>query len=114
MSNLPWVARRSSGGHFYHVLESPVPRIPDGYLDCVVYLYPTEVDAEDGERAGGSGFLVGVPSQGLGRNFWFLYAVSNKHVINNSTILRLNTRDNKKTIMTTVRRSWTLHPDGDD
>jgi hypothetical protein len=114
MSSLPWVTRRSSSGHLYHVLEPPVPRIPDEYLDCVIYLYPSEVDADNGERAGGSGFLVGVPTQGLRQNGWFMYAVSNKHVIQNATTLRLNTCDGKKTIMPTVRSSWLTHPDGDD
>src|ERR1700739_4913676 len=111
MISLPWVTRRSSSGHLYHVVEPPVPRIRDAYLDCVIYLYGSEVDAEDGTKAGGSGFLVGVPSRGLRQNFWFLYAVSNKHVVENATTLRLNTCDGKKTIMPTVRGAWTDHPD---
>lgn len=114
MSSLPWVTRRSSHGRLYHVLEPPVSRIHDGYLDCVVYLYPTAVDAEDGTRADGSGFLVGVPSKGLRQDFWFLYAVTNKHVIKNATTLRLNSRDGKKTILPTVLSSWTVPPSGDD
>jgi hypothetical protein len=92
-----------------------VPRIRDDYLDCAVYLYDNEVDAEDGGRSGGSGFLVGVPSEGLRQNFWFLYAVSDKHVIDKSRVLRrLNTSDGKKTFMPTVRSSWIYHPAGDD
>jgi hypothetical protein len=113
MSSLPWVSRRSSGGHLYYVVEPPVPRIADAYLDCVVYLYPSEGDAEDGTRAGGSGFLVGIPSQGLPQNFWFLYAVTNKHVIVNSTVIRLNTKDGKD-IMPTARSAWQTHHAGDD
>lgn len=91
-----------------------MPRILDEYLDCVVYLYPSEVDAEDGMRVGGSGFLVGVPSKGLRQNFWFLYAVTNKHVIKNATTLRLNTRDGKKAILPTIRGDWITHASGDD
>jgi hypothetical protein len=91
-----------------------VPRIRDEYLDCVVYLYPTETEAEDGACAGGSGFLVGVPSVGLRQNFWFLYAVTNKHVIEKSTVIRMNTRDGKTTIMPTSRQNWISHPNGDD
>jgi hypothetical protein len=114
------VARQSSDGHRYYVAEPILPRIRDEYLDCVVYLYPTKAEAEDGARAGGSGFLVGVPSVGLRRNFWFLYAVTNKHVIDHtekspaSTVLRMNTRAGKTTVMPTARRSWETHPDGDD
>ena len=91
-----------------------MPRIHDAYLDCVVYVYPTEVDAEDGTRAGGSGFLVGVPSTGLKQNFWFLYAVTNQHVIKGGTVLRMNTRAGEKSIAPTTRTSWIAHPDGDD
>jgi hypothetical protein len=95
-------------------VEPTLPRIPDEYLDCVVYLYPSEAAAEDGKQAGGSGFLVGVPTEGLRQNFWILYAISNKHVIKNSTVLRMNTSDGKKTVMPTVRSDWVTHPDGDD
>jgi hypothetical protein len=96
------------------MLEPPVPRIHDDYLNCVVYLYPTEGDANDGTRIGGSGFLVGVPSKGLRRNFIFPYVVTNKHVVEKATTLRLNTQDGKKTILPTLRSAWTVHPSGDD
>jgi hypothetical protein len=55
-----WVTRYSMRGIPYQVLEPVVPRIPDNILDCVVYLYPSEAAAQDGERFGGSGFLIGV------------------------------------------------------
>lgn len=91
-----------------------MPRIRDEYLDCVIYLYPSDVDAEDGTKWGGSGFLIGVPSRGLRQNFWFLYAVTNKHVIRNSTILRMNTCKGEKAILPTQRDTWYTHPEGDD
>lgn len=106
--------RRPSSGATFSVWEPSVPRIPDEYLDCVIYLYPTEVDAEDGGRAGGSGFLVGVPTEGLRQNFWILYAVSNKHVIEKSRVVRMNTADGRKTIVPSARADWIVHPDGDD
>src|SRR5271166_1331413 len=58
-----------------------MPRIPDRYLDCVIYLYGSEADAEDGLQTGGSGFLVGVPTTDLTTNAVILYAVTNRHVI---------------------------------
>jgi hypothetical protein len=51
---------------------------------------------------------------GLQRNFPFLYAVTNKHVIENSLVLRLNARDGKTTVIETLQANWVSHPDGDD
>jgi hypothetical protein len=92
-----------------------MPRIRDEFLDCVVYLFPDRPSAEAGERIGGSGFLVGVVSKGLPTNFWFLYAVTNKHVVKGgATTVRLTTRDGKTDVIETDERSWVEHPDGDD
>lgn len=114
MSSLTWVTRRSSRGPLYHVAEPPMPRIPDPYLHCVVYLYGSEVDAENGVHAGGSGFLVGVLSEGLDIEMVFLYVITNKHVAQKSTVIRMNTKDGQITIMLTKRSDWVFHPDGDD
>lgn len=109
------VPRVSSRGHTVHVWEPDVARIRDEFLDCVIYLYPDAPSAEAGERIGGSGFLVGVMSKGLPQNFWFLYAVTNKHVVKNgATTIRLTTRDGKTDVIETDERSWVDHPDGDD
>jgi hypothetical protein len=92
-----------------------MPRIREEFLDCVIYLYPDRSAAEAGEKIGGTGFLVGVQSKGLPQNFWFLYAVTNKHVINGgATTIRFTTRDNKTDVLETDERSWVHHPSGDD
>ena len=92
-----------------------MPRIRDEYLDCSIYLYPSEADAEDGTRTGASGFLMGVPTSGLPTNFWFLYAVTNRHVIaNGATVIRLTTQDGQKAILATDERQWFYHSNGDD
>lgn len=91
-----------------------MPRIKDAYLDCVVYLYPSEVDADDGTKIGGSGFLVGVPTKELRQDAFFLYAVTNKHIADKYRTVRMNTRDGQKFILPTTRFSWVDHPDGDD
>ena len=109
------VPRRSARGHLVHVWEPDLARIRDEFLDCVIYLYPDRSSAEAGEGIGGSGFLVGVQSIGLPQNFWFLYAVTNKHVVQNgATALRLSTRDGKTDVIETDERSWVTHPSGDD
>jgi hypothetical protein len=110
-----WVTRLSSRGHPYSVWMPPVPRIPDAYLDCVIYLYASESDAKKGERTGGSGFLVGVPTIDLPRNFWFLYAITNKHVIERgNTTIRMKTIEGGIDILETIEPDWILHPSGDD
>jgi len=37
-----------------------MPRIHDVYADCAVYIYESVDDAKNGERQGGSGFIVHV------------------------------------------------------
>jgi hypothetical protein len=55
-------------------------RIPDKFLGCVAYIYPSRKDAEEGNKHGATGFFV--------RVYWtnnpsrrHVYAVTNKHVI---------------------------------
>jgi hypothetical protein len=89
-----------------------VPRIPDEYLDCVLYLYPSEADAEDGTRTGGSGFWVGMP---ISSKAWAIYAVTNRHIIENgNAVVRLSTQDGRKAIFPTVEQDWIFHSGGDD
>lgn len=54
--------------------------IPKQFLDCSVYLYKTQAQAEAGEQSGGSGFLVGVPLTENPEETQ-LYVVTNEHVI---------------------------------
>jgi hypothetical protein len=91
-----------------------LPRISDDYTDTVVYLYPSEVDAQKGKKAGGSGFLFGIPSEKF-PNSHFIYAVTNRHVIEGgSCCVRLNTADGKMAVLSFTERDWCLHPSGDD
>ncbi|SRR5258708_5929404 len=68
-------------------------RIPDEWLNNSIYLYPSEHDAYEGTRAGGSGFLLGFDSDRI-PGHQMVYAVTNAHVIEggNCTI-RLNRHD---------------------
>jgi hypothetical protein len=107
-----WEKTGSYGTRIW-VREKLVPRIPDHYLSCSFFVYKSELAAKTGERYGGSGFLVHVPSVHEG---WIhLYAVTNKHVLDGGYhVLRVNTRDGKSEIIPTKPDSWTCHPDGDD
>jgi hypothetical protein len=108
------VTRYSTRGTPFQVWEPFMPRISDDFLHCCIYLYPSEKDAEEGIKIGGSGFLVAVPCKKLpGSNF--IYAVTNRHVIESgNTVVRLNTVDGKTDIFDLNERSWSFHPDGDD
>jgi hypothetical protein len=108
------VTRYSTRGHPYSAWEPSMPRIPDGALSQIVYLYPSVWDAENGSRTGGSGFLVMLPSIVLaGRGL--LFAVTNAHVIEGgSTVVRLNTKDGKFDTFDFNDRDWLLHPEKDD
>ena len=98
---------RSAKGYPYWLLEDRfVPRIPDQYLDCVIYLYHSVEDAQRGaiHKNGGSGFLVGIPAaQGPG---WHLYAVSNRHVVETSPVIRLNTKAGDIDVLNTSTSNW--------
>lgn len=89
-------------------------RIADYILNCVIYLYPSLDTAEKGIRVGGSGFIVGVKSN-VG-DFFYSYAVTNRHVIKkgNSPVIRLNKRDGTFGYIEKKVEDWICHPNGDD
>jgi hypothetical protein len=90
-----------------------MPRIPDNYLESVIYLYASEQGAKEGRNAGGSGFIVGVPSAWPNRAH--LYAVTNRHVIETGySVIRLNLVGDKKTDVREYQDSdWTLDDEHD-
>jgi len=92
-----------------------MPRIPDGFLDCVVYLYLSEQDAEDGSTIGGSGFLARIISEDVPKPFWYLYVVTAKHVIlEGSLFVRMTNQKGEIHVHETKDKDWAYHPDGDD
>src|SRR5450759_1791810 len=89
-------------------------RIPDEWLNNSIYLYPSEHDAYEGTRAGGSGFLLGFDSDRIpGRQI--VYAVTNAHVIEggNCTI-RLNRHDGTVDVRDLDERDWIIPASHDD
>lgn len=91
-------------------------RIADEFLQCVVYIYPSEDSAREGKKAGGSGFLV--HSRWSNGDQWVddNLIVTNRHVVEGieNPVLRVNRQDgNFETIATNTNR-WLNHPNGDD
>jgi hypothetical protein len=105
--------RYSTKGNLFAVINY-MPRMPDNHLYCVFYLYPSVAAAEVGEAAGGTGFLVGYPSQHEG--FVYFYAVTNAHVVREygSPVIRLNTKEGGTDIFELTSDLWIPHPEGDD
>lgn len=104
----------NSGDKPTAVWKPDVPRIPDEVLHCVIYLYPSIADAENGRALGGSGFLTSVPNeQTLGLSFH--YFVTNRHIIDQgSTVVRINRRGGGFECIDATERDWTISPYGDD
>jgi len=93
-----------------------MPWIDPDVLDSTIYLYPSEAAAQDGERIGGTGFLIGVPVIARNREIGnVICVVTNKHVIDHgNTVARLNTHDQGTDIIPLDGLRWYTHPDGDD
>ncbi len=92
-----------------------MPRIKESILNCTIYLYSTKQDAQNGDRTGGSGFIVGVDSEKFEWAAHF-YAVTNSHVIKEgkSSVIRVNATQGKPETIETDERDWYHHPNGDD
>jgi len=93
-----------------------MPAIPQEILDTVVYLYPDTESASNGERVGGSGCIVVIPTQEKPQTVGFMYVVTNSHVIREGkcSVIRVNARDRGVGIVHGTESGWIHHPDGDD
>jgi hypothetical protein len=82
-------------------------------LKSVVFLYETVEDAVAGKKSGGTGFLVGVPSEAQGRNY--AYCVTNWHVAcQGAPIIRINKRAGSPEILDVPIDHWHFLPGGPD
>jgi len=109
--------------------EPEMPRIADVFLDCSIYLYRSEADATQRQRAGGTGFVVGIPAAGDGwlargkcpdDRLCHTYAVSNRHVVQghsplkpSAPVIRLNKHDGKYDVIPFKLEDWTCSDEHD-
>lgn len=93
-----------------------MPQIEPKVLNCAIYLYPSTEAARKGEKAGGSGFIVGIPTTIGAESGAFLYAITNRHVIEDARapVVRLNTTANDFDILPLDPQEWVTHPAGED
>src|SRR5262249_47694993 len=69
--------------------------------------------AETGDRAGGSGFFLGVPSSAM-PGIADAYVITNRHVIEEGCeTIRFSSADGQTHIVDLAQR-WSFHPAGDD
>jgi hypothetical protein len=106
------VWRIGPDGAAHRVWERIMPRIDDSALECSIFLYPSETDAEKGESVGGSGFLVGLKYEHSEATH--LYAVTNSHVAKECPVIRLNSKKGEPRIIPRAPSAWVHHSDGDD
>lgn len=103
-------------------LAQEMPLMP--YVDprlrgCVVYLYPSSGAAQRGDPAGGTGFLVGIPSPTVPGQA-YVYAITNEHVIRPpgvnlvNPVIRLTDVTGETKIIEARSKAWLPHPNGDD
>ena len=89
-------------------------RIPDEFLQCVIYIYPNREAAREGKEVGGSGFLVyfPTPTEHMDR----VFVVTNRHVIEDleAPVVRVNRADGTFDTIETNGNRWKVHPEGDD
>ena len=99
------VVKTSAKGRLYLDWD-PMTRIPDEYLECVVYMYPSISAAEKSEQLGGTGFVVGVRGE-QDTSLQFLYVVTNRHIIEDgNTTVRINTTDGRHDSVEYDERNW--------
>jgi hypothetical protein len=89
-----------------------VPRIPDEFLDCVVYIYPSLDAAHQGSRVGGTGFLIAVPRDP--DTAGATYIATNSHVAEEGSAVRLTTTAGGTEVVALNLCDWNHHPAGDD
>lgn len=82
-----------------------MPRIHDNFVETAIYLYRSKAEAEDGINAGGSGFLVSIPAE-THPGGTFIYAVTNRHVLEVADVARFNTSDGDTRIQHLPREKW--------
>lgn len=91
-----------------------MPRIQQRVVGTSLYMYKTSAAAQDGVARGGSGVLIGQPSDRV-PDLVHLYAVTNAHVVERGGIVaRASRHDGTARIFDRPRNEWELHPEDDD
>lgn len=92
-----------------------MPKLPNDVILCTFYLYPSAKHAEEGRNVGGTGFIVGVPSE-LHPDQYFTYGVTNWHVAcsEGCSVVRVFTKDGRTAILNFGPEDWQFIAGKDD
>jgi hypothetical protein len=103
-------------GHAFWYGRLIMPAVDPKIIQSVIYLYPDVDSAQRADPIGGTGFIVAVHFSDGRESPYFLYAVTNSHVVREgrSPIVRVNTRTGPADVLPLGFDSWVHHPDGDD
>src|SRR5437773_986702 len=93
-----------------------MPLISPEVLETVIYLYRDADSAQRGEKTGGSGCLVVIPTQTEPFTMGFMYVVTNSHVVREggASAIRFDARGGGMGTVYETQTGWIHHPDGDD
>jgi hypothetical protein len=87
-------------------------------LNSTFYLYASREAAQNGSEFGGTGFLVGIPSEKFpqSRAGISIYGLTNRHLAIDTgfSVIRINRSDGGVDIFEFDNSEWTSHPDGSD
>jgi hypothetical protein len=101
------------GRHVHRWTPIGVPRIPAKFENCVFFLFgPKTSKVDETIGPGGTGFIVCRHSETLGSQR-HMYAITNKHVINNYYWIRINTADGGTRIIKHDPDDWAESADED-
>src|SRR4051812_13551767 len=92
-----------------------MPRVDEGFLQSVVYIYKSPADAEQGIKAGGTGFIVKYDLKKDNQKMYFV--VTNAHVVEGLSApgaVRFNTKDGATSVSHVFQSDWICHQSGDD
>jgi hypothetical protein len=89
-----------------------MPKIDPTIVNSTFYVYRTVEDAQLGQNAQGTGFVLRVPVRvGLAVH----YAITNRHVLTSgASVIRINVGSNATEILDIDPVDWEVHPAGDD
>ena len=115
---IPSVCYSSRGTPFFGLVPVGMPKLGQyqGILDIVFFLYESAEAAEVGKDAGGTGFLVSVPSKGWPDQYHHVYGVTNWHNAcrDGCSVIRLNTKEGAHDIFDYGPELWQFIPGDHD
>lgn len=111
---MPIQACTSSGARHTRWVTRGMPKLGEykWLLDIAFFLYETREDAEKGENAGGTGFLVAVPSERWPDHLHHIYGVTNWHnpCRFGASVIRVNSKSGPPDIIERDPSEWYFIP----